>query len=103
MLKVARNVCHAASLAERGLMSGDAYGSGGDKDKRMRELESQVRDLRNGRGDKERQDRDNGERDRARDEERRRDRRKVTDNKMAETWRGVCGVCAGRSGAEDLD
>ena len=50
MLKVARNVCHAASLAERGLMSGDAYRSGGDKDKRMRELESQVRDLRNGRG-----------------------------------------------------
>ena len=60
----------------------------------MRELESQVRDLRNGRGDKDRQDRDDGERDRARDEERRRDRRKVTDNKMAETWRGVWTITA---------
>ena len=66
MLKVARNVCHAASLPERKLMSRDTYGSGGDKDKRMREL-------RNCRGDKDRQDRDNRERDRARDKERRRD------------------------------
>ena len=87
ILKLARDVCHAANLPERGLMSGDAYGSGGDLARKNRDLENQVRDLKNtirelrsGRGDRDRRDR--------KDERRDRDGKwKVTDRKMAETCR----------------
>ena len=92
MLKVARNVCHAANLSERGLMSGDAYGSGGDKDRKIRDLENQIRDLKNanrelrsGRGERDRRDRNDERRDR--DGERKPGNWKITDRKMAETCR----------------
>ena len=92
MLKVARNVCHAANLSERGLMSGDAYGSGGDKDRKIRDLESQIRDLKNanrelrsGRGERDRRDRNDERRDR--DGDRKPGNWKITDRKMAETCR----------------
>ena len=92
MLKVARNVCHAASLAERGLMSGDAYGSGGDKDRKIRDLENQIRDLKNasrelrsGRGERDRRDRNDERRDR--DGDRKPGNWKITDRKMAGTCR----------------
>lgn len=99
MLRVARNVCHAANLPERGLMSGDLYGGNGDLARRNRELEGQVRDLKNANRDlrngrRDRGDKDDGRRDRDRDEERRRDRRKVTENKLQETckaWNTAAG------------